>query len=72
MSAYLGQVQAAMEEFNELMSATPTIEKQLEQRAKMFLIVTLVGLPSDLFFEIKVLCIHNRLIIKQMMGIGHL
>ncbi|KAH0714669.1 hypothetical protein KY284_007574 [Solanum tuberosum] len=48
MSTYLGQVRAVMEEFNELMSATPNVEKQLEQHQKMFLVVTLAGLPSDL------------------------
>ena len=48
MSTYLGQVQTVMEECTELMLATPNVEKQLEQCAKMFLVVTLAGLPSDL------------------------
>lgn len=37
-----------MEEFNELISAPPSVENKLEQRQNMFLIVTLVGLLSDL------------------------
>lgn len=32
MSTYHGQVQVAMEEFNELMPATQSAEKQLQQR----------------------------------------
>ena len=45
MSTY---VQAVMEEFNELMPVTPNVEKQLEQRQKIFLVITLAGLPSDI------------------------
>ena len=47
MSIYLGQVKWLWR-INELMLATPNIEKQLEQCQKMFLAVTLVGLPFDL------------------------
>lgn len=36
MSTYHGQVQVVMEEFKELMPATLSAEKQLEQRQKMF------------------------------------
>nr|XP_009795432.1 PREDICTED: uncharacterized protein LOC104242127 [Nicotiana sylvestris] len=48
MSTYLGQVQAVMEEFETLMPVSASFEKQQEQRQKMFLVLTLVGLPNDL------------------------
>ncbi|XP_019255303.1 PREDICTED: uncharacterized protein LOC109233908 [Nicotiana attenuata] len=48
MSTYLGQVQAVMEEFETLMPVSASIEKQQEQRQKMFLVLTLAGLPNDL------------------------
>nr|XP_009757950.1 PREDICTED: uncharacterized protein LOC104210695 [Nicotiana sylvestris] len=48
MSTYLGQVQAVMEEFETLMPVSTSIEKQQEQRQKMFLVLTLAGLPNDL------------------------
>ena len=48
MSTYLGQVQAVMEEFEKLMPVSASVEKQQEQRQKMFLVLTLAGLPNDL------------------------
>nr|XP_016475025.1 PREDICTED: uncharacterized protein LOC107796737 [Nicotiana tabacum] len=48
MSTYLGQVQVVMEEFETLMPVSASIEKQQEQRHKMFLVLTLAGLPNDL------------------------
>nr|XP_016438277.1 PREDICTED: uncharacterized protein LOC107764235 [Nicotiana tabacum] len=48
MSTYLGQVQAVMEEFETLMSVSASVSKQQEQRQKMFLVLTLAGLPHDL------------------------
>lgn len=48
MSTYITQVQVVMKEFNELMPATPSVEKQLEQHQKMFQVVTVARLPSDL------------------------
>ncbi|XP_070006743.1 uncharacterized protein [Nicotiana sylvestris] len=48
MSTYLGQVQAVMEEFETLMPVSASVAKQQEQRQKMFLVLTLAGLPNDL------------------------
>nr|XP_009790403.1 PREDICTED: uncharacterized protein LOC104237873 [Nicotiana sylvestris] len=48
MSTYLGQVQAVMEEFEKLMPVSASVAKQQEQRQKMFLVLTLAGLPNDL------------------------
>ena len=48
MSTYLGQVQAVMEEFETLMPVSASVSKQQEQRQKMFLVLTLAGLPHDL------------------------
>ncbi|XP_070039703.1 uncharacterized protein [Nicotiana tomentosiformis] len=48
MSTYLGQLQAVMEEFKKLMPVSASVEKQQEQRQKIFLILTLAGLPNDL------------------------
>ena len=47
MSTYLGQVQAVLEEFETLMPITTNVEKQQEQRQTLFLVLTLVGLPTD-------------------------
>ncbi|XP_075077252.1 uncharacterized protein LOC142163979 [Nicotiana tabacum] len=48
MSTYLGQVHAVMEEFETLMPVSASVSKQQEQRQKMFLVLTLAGLPHDL------------------------
>ena len=47
MSTYLGQVQAVIKEFETLMPITTNVEKQQEQRQTFFLVLTLVGLPTD-------------------------
>ncbi|XP_070039993.1 uncharacterized protein [Nicotiana tomentosiformis] len=48
LSTYLGQVHAVMEEFEKLMPVSTSVEKQQEQQQKMFLVLTLDGLPNDL------------------------
>nr|XP_009778353.1 PREDICTED: uncharacterized protein LOC104227744 [Nicotiana sylvestris] len=48
MSTYLGQVQTVMEEFEILMPVSASVSKQQEQRQKIFLVLTLAGLPHDL------------------------
>ncbi|XP_060189204.1 uncharacterized protein LOC132618158 [Lycium barbarum] len=48
MSTYLGQVQAVLEEFEQLMPVTTNVKEQQEQRQMLFLVLTVIGLPIDL------------------------